>query len=142
MGWPGPRGPKGATGVGAPGSDGANGQNAYTTISSFTQPAVLANTQVTVAASSWAQVDQIVFNTIGGYYRVLSIDSPTRITVLNTGWGDYAMPGATVSGSFGPGGEKGPDAYTPTVAADWNNDPPTTFAEALDRIANAIGPIP
>ena len=31
--------------------------------------------------------------------------------------------------------------YTPTTAADWNNDPPATIQAALDRIAAAIGPI-
>jgi len=31
--------------------------------------------------------------------------------------------------------------YTPAVAADWNNDAPTTIAAALDRIAALLGPI-
>lgn len=35
----------------------------------------------------------------------------------------------------------GSSAYTPAVDADWNNDPPATFADALDRIAAALGPI-
>ena len=32
-------------------------------------------------------------------------------------------------------------SYTPASSADWNNDPPTTVQEALDRIAAALGPI-
>lgn len=32
-------------------------------------------------------------------------------------------------------------AYTPAVAADWNNDAPATVADALDRIAAMLGPI-
>lgn len=31
--------------------------------------------------------------------------------------------------------------YTPTSAANWNNNPPATIQEALDRIAAQIGPI-
>jgi len=31
--------------------------------------------------------------------------------------------------------------YSPAIPADWNNDPPETVAEALDRIAAQIGPI-
>jgi hypothetical protein len=31
--------------------------------------------------------------------------------------------------------------YTPTHSANWNNDPPTTVQQALDRIAAMIGPI-
>jgi hypothetical protein len=32
--------------------------------------------------------------------------------------------------------------YTAAVSADWNSDPPATIAEALDRIAAVLGPIP
>ncbi len=31
--------------------------------------------------------------------------------------------------------------YTPADAADWTGTPPATIAEALDRIAAALGPI-
>jgi hypothetical protein len=31
--------------------------------------------------------------------------------------------------------------YAPTSAADWNNNPPATVQQALDRIAAALGPI-
>ena len=33
-------------------------------------------------------------------------------------------------------------AYTPASSANWNNNPPTTVAAALDRIAAHAGPIP
>lgn len=58
-------------------------------------------------------------------------------------------------GAAGPQGEPGIDgangadgapgdatAYTPAVGADWSDDPPATIAEALDRLAAAMGPIP
>lgn len=32
-------------------------------------------------------------------------------------------------------------SYTPANATDWTGTPPTTLAEALDRIAAALGPI-
>lgn len=32
-------------------------------------------------------------------------------------------------------------SYSPAVAADWSGTPPSTIAEALDRIAAALGPI-
>lgn len=31
--------------------------------------------------------------------------------------------------------------YTAAVAADWSGSPPATIAEALDRLAAALGPI-
>ncbi len=33
-------------------------------------------------------------------------------------------------------------AYSPSTPSDWSGSPPTTIAEALDRIAAALGPIP
>jgi hypothetical protein len=33
------------------------------------------------------------------------------------------------------------NAYSPAAPADWTGSPPTTLAEALDRIAAALGPI-
>lgn len=35
----------------------------------------------------------------------------------------------------------GGTAYTPANASDWTGTAPTTVAEALDRIAAALGPI-
>lgn len=37
---------------------------------------------------------------------------------------------------------EGQQDYTPASAVHWENSPPTTIQEALDRIAAAIGPIP
>ena len=36
----------------------------------------------------------------------------------------------------------GLEIYTPANAAHWNNDPPDTIQEALDRIAKKITPVP
>ncbi len=33
-------------------------------------------------------------------------------------------------------------SYSPANSAHWNADPPATVAEALDRIAAMIGPVP
>jgi len=33
------------------------------------------------------------------------------------------------------------DYYTPAVGTDWTGADPTTIAEAIDRIAAALGPI-
>jgi hypothetical protein len=38
--------------------------------------------------------------------------------------------------------DAGDGTYTPAVIAHWNGTAPTTIAEALDRIAAFIGPIP
>jgi hypothetical protein len=32
--------------------------------------------------------------------------------------------------------------YAPASSTDWSGSPPSTIAEALDRIAAALGPIP
>jgi hypothetical protein len=32
-------------------------------------------------------------------------------------------------------------SYSPANAAHWNSDPPSTVAEALDRLAAMLGPI-
>lgn len=32
--------------------------------------------------------------------------------------------------------------YSASTPADWSGDPPATIAEALDRIAAAVGPVP
>jgi len=52
-------------------------------------------------------------------------------------WDVYLPLGAT-----GPTGATGASAsYTPADSADWTGADPTTVAEALDRIAAALGPI-
>lgn len=46
--------------------------------------------------------------------------------------GDTAASAAATAGGT---------SYTPASAADWNGDPPSTVAAALDRLAAALGPI-
>lgn len=47
--------------------------------------------------------------------------------------GSTGATGAT--GPAGPQGDPGPDSYTPGTASHWAGTPPTTFTEAMDRMA-------
>jgi hypothetical protein len=61
--------------------------------------------------------------------------------------GSEAKPWANIWGGFLRGDGSGltnvDDApYTPPSATDWNGSAPTSIADALNRIAAALGPIP
>ena len=59
----------------------------------------------------------------------------TGITGSTGTTGETGFTGTT--GSTGSTGPPGPDSYTPSSSSDWAS-PPTTFSEALDRIAAAL----
>lgn len=111
----GPQGNQGSPGVtGATGPKGATGNSSYTYASSFTQPAIDANVQITVIDTSWMLSGLYVAIDTGGYYVVSTVDSPTLVTITFTGVG---APPTTViaanklvmgSGALGKTGATGP----------------------------------
>lgn len=98
---------------------------------------------------------QVVQST-DGFAAVVSVSANS--VQLGDGVGPSPSGSAGPTGPTGPQGPTGPTgaqgatgatgaagsatAYTPAVSADWADPDPTTIAEALDRIAAAVGPIP
>ncbi len=136
QGAPGAIGPQGPAGpAGATGAAGAPGAGAWTTTSSsFTQPAIGANTpSITVGNSSWMAVGQVVFVKTGGYYEVFSTSS-TGVVLTNLGYAGNASAGTTIAsaqalsaagligatgatGTTGPAGATGPAGPTGATGA-------------------------
>lgn len=93
---PGPRGRRGETG--ATGATGAAGVNAHTaTTASFTQPAVDANVDVSVANSAWIAVGQPLFLESAGFFTVVSILSPTSVRLSRQNIAGYAATSSNIS---------------------------------------------
>lgn len=69
--------------------------------------------------------------------------TPTGHRLLVSGVGTTGPTGptgadSTVAGPTGPTGPTGPDAYTTSSASFWQTSSPTTFTDAVDRIAAAV----
>lgn len=97
---PGPAGDEGD-----PGADstipGPAGIDAFTLLSSpFTQPAVNATVNASVANTAWMAVGQALFIEVGGYYSVVSILSPVSVQIRRENIAGFAATSAAVpSGS-------------------------------------------
>lgn len=94
---------KGADGTN--GTNGTNGTDGIYPVSilsvSFTQPTSGSNVQITTNQTGWMVVGQPIFITVGGFYEVVSIDSPTLVTIKNLGASVNAAPGTTVTAGVG-----------------------------------------
>jgi hypothetical protein len=71
-----------------------------------------------------------------GNFSILKID-----LTFNSGATSVTQPNLTGTYSYSDSVSASVVNYTPSNVLDWNNDPPFTVANALDRIAAAIGPI-
>lgn len=80
------------------GITGASGSNALVTntTSSFAQPIVNNTVAIPVSTTEFLATGSFVFIEGAGYYQVVSIDSPTSLTIRNTGNVDNAASGITV----------------------------------------------
>ena len=78
-------------------------------------------------------------NLIAPYGGVINfrIAYPSLLSVGNVNANGLEITGSIAATT----GITGSVSYVPAVAADWNNNPPKTVQEALDRIAAALGPI-
>jgi hypothetical protein len=112
--------------IGFPGSNGSNGApgspggNAYTAATSgFVQPFVGIGVSVDVVDSSWMVSGQIVYHSIGGYYQVMSVNSPTNVTIDNLDYPGNITIGSPVSfaGKIIPSGIRGPTGPTGDTGA-------------------------
>ena len=106
---PGPQGPPGADGA-----NGTDGVNAFTITTSPTViPAALANVNVSVADSEWMAVGQVLFLSDGpdiGHFQVVTINSPTSVTLKFLNYTGNSAVGATiaVNATVAPSGPQGP----------------------------------
>ena len=101
---------KGAQGT--QGNTGTAGNNAYTgTTANYTQPAVGSSVAVSVGNSGWATVGQIVYQTFGGYYEVVSTGSGT-LTLKNLGYTGSGAGATVIPGALVPAGMRGTDGKT------------------------------
>jgi hypothetical protein len=102
-GAPGINGTNGVDGRdGQDGRDGADGIYPVSTVSvAFVQPAANANVQIQIGNTGWMVVGQPIFITSGGFYEVVSINSPVLVTVKNLGSSQNAAPGTTISAGVG-----------------------------------------
>jgi len=84
--------------------------NFTTVIVSFVQPASTFSVSVTVGATFWMAVGEILFIATGGYYSVTSITSPTVVVLTNVGYAGNATPSTTVNAGsqVTPSGQQGP----------------------------------
>lgn len=73
-------------------------ENNPVTVSGFTQPAVDSEVSVTVSSISGYYPGCFVYVSVGGYYRVVSVDSPSSMTLVNTGVVGNANPSDSVPG--------------------------------------------
>lgn len=99
---------------------GVDGINAYNfTTASFVQPAINANVTISVQSTNpfgngWFAVGQIIFISVGGYYKVVSITGFNQVTIENLGYSDVnftpAAPGVTIAPNqtVSPSGLRGP----------------------------------
>ena len=69
--------------------------------------------------------DTLQFDALQGFQQ----DVNAQLTTLNSDIGALTITGLSFD-------------YTPAVLADWSGTAPTSLAEALDRIAAALTPIP
>lgn len=102
-------------------ANGVDGENAFTlTTSPFTQPAVLATVAVNTddtgqlgnGFANKGQILRITDGSVGGWYEVANVVSPTQLSVVNLGYQGSSAPGVTIpSGSnvspSGPAGVAG-----------------------------------
>jgi hypothetical protein len=106
---PGPQGPQGPAG-----SNGTDGVNAFTITTSPTViPAALANVNVNVADSDWMAIGQVLFLSDGpdiGHFQVVTINSPTSVTLKFLNYTGNSAVGATiaVNATVTPSGPQGP----------------------------------
>ena len=96
---------------------GSGGGGGYTfTTAEYTQPE--SSVQISVITTAWMQSGIPIVVNSGGYYLIVSIDSPTLLTIRNLGWagvspGTPVPPGqlVVVAGIRGPAGPIGTDGY-------------------------------
>ena len=123
--------PTGATGApGENGDPGTPGLNAFTTLTEgFPQPNINGNIEISVVNNSWAAVNQIIYITNGGFYKVIDKTDTTIIELQRLSW---TIPGVTFAsngvqvGNVGtivtPSGTIGPSVSgTNVVGAKWGN---------------------
>lgn len=106
-----------------PGPAGADGLNAFSlTTAAFLQPLVGSTVSVSVLDASWMVPGQTIFVQVAGYMGVSSVDSPTSVTLVNTGAAGNAAPATNIPSGSGvtPGGVQGPtgtlNSLSPTTA--------------------------
>lgn len=110
---------KGTDGTnGTNGTNGTDGANAYTTTTaSFTQPEVGSTVTVSVSASGWMAVGQVVYVAGGGVYEVATVNSSTSVDLKNLGGPKAAARYATVgSNALVTNGSLGRIAYEATFS--------------------------
>ena len=94
------------------GTTGTAGNNAYTgTTANYTQPNVGSSVAVSVGNSGWATVGQIVYQTFGGYYEVVTTGSGT-LTLKNLGYTGSGAGATVIPGALVPAGMRGTDGKT------------------------------
>lgn len=99
--------------------EGEDGENAFTlTALDFTMPAELANVIVNVVSTDWMAIGQPLFVQGAGFFEVVSIGSPTDVTLKNLedaatdAYLDNVAPGTNISAAMkvSPGGWQGPSS--------------------------------
>lgn len=107
------------------GKTGLAGTNAVVTnlAASFTQPASGSNRAITVGTTEFLSVGSVIYINVGGYYRVISIDSPTALTIQNLGTTGNAAPSTTINSGtlITPAGLPGANGTNGANGADGAN---------------------
>jgi hypothetical protein len=103
-------------------------------------------TAVGVVALVSSKVNSSAAITFPAGWTVIAYNTFIRGNVTNNG--TFSQRGSWIGGTFTNAGtwtcenKSTMVGYTPAILANWSNVTPTSVANALDRIAAAIGPIP
>ena len=127
------------------GIEGATGKDPISlTTANFTQPTANNDVLVNLDDTYWLSINGYIYNTLGGFYRVITIDSATTATIRNIGDNENATAGTTIplGSKFIPSGRPGTDGINGTNGTDGidgiNAYTTTTSSETVPALNNQI----
>lgn len=122
------------------GEAGPPGISVTSTSAPYTQPAIGANVQITVATTALFVPLSTCYVTIGGYYRVISVDSATLMTIQNLDVVGNAGQGTVIASpqQVAIAGREGADGIDGIDGIDGTNgDPGPTAGQLYNVVGTA-----